>query len=310
VRTRGTLLLLLSSATFACSGPLAKLAMDAGMAPQQVAGVRIGLAGVLMFAGVVVTRPRLLRVRRSDWRLLLAYGLFGVAAVQALYFAGVSRLPVGITMLLEFMSPVLVALWIRFVRRTRLPRATWLGISVALLGLAVMAQVWQGLTLDVIGLLAGIGTALCAASYWLLGEHAGRSLHPLTSVTWGLLIGGLLLSVISPPWDLPFDVLDAPTRLGPVWMVLLEITVVATVVPYVAGMTAFRHIPSNVASVIGVAEPVIATLLAWIVLGQALNVVQIMGGIAILAGAYVAQRASQSTREQNTGDALVGTSAP
>jgi drug/metabolite transporter (DMT)-like permease len=246
-------------------------------------------------------------VHWSDWRLLLAYGLFGVAGVQFLYFAGVSRLPVGIAMVLEFMSPVLVALWVRFVRGTVLPRTMWLGTALALVGLAAMAQIWQGLTLDTIGLLAGIGTALCAASYFLLGEHAVRTRHPLTMTTWGMLIGAVVLTVVSPPWELPTDILLKQTSLGPVWILLVAIAIFATVLPYTIGMTALRHLPSNVASVLGVAEPLIATVAAWALLNETLGVVQIIGGIAILTGAFIAQRASQASEQPKTGDALVST---
>ncbi len=299
VNVRGTALLLLSSLFFACSGPLAKPAMAAGLSPQQVAGARIGLAAVMLVVGVGVTRPRLLRIHWSDWKLLSAYGLFGVAGVQVLYFAGVSRLPVGIAMVLEFMSPVLVALWVRFVRKTMLPKTMWLGTALAFAGLTVMAQVWQGMTLDAIGLLCGIGTALCAASYFLLGEHGVRTKHPLTMVTWGMLIGAVLVVAIAPPWEMPVDVLTKDTQLGPVWTLIVAIALFGTVLPYTIGMTALRHLPSNVASVIAVAEPLIATLYAWVLLNETLGVVQIIGGVAILTGAYIAQRA-QSGRERSS----------
>jgi drug/metabolite transporter (DMT)-like permease len=309
MNARGTVLLLTSSFFFASSGPLAKPAMAAGLSPQQVAGARITLAALILLVSVAVTKPRLLRVHWSDWRLLLAYGLFGVAGVQFLYFAGVSRLPVGIAMVLEFMAPVLVALWVRFVRRTVLPKTMWLGTALALLGVAAVAQVWQGLALDAIGLLAGIGTALCAASYFLLGEHAVRTKHPLTMTTWGMVVGAVVLTVVSPPWELPGDLLAKQTTLGPVWTLLIAIAIFGTVLPYSIGMTALRHLPSNVASVLSMAEPLIATTFAWALLNETLSVAQIIGGITILAGAFIAQRASQASEQPKTGDALVSTLA-
>jgi drug/metabolite transporter (DMT)-like permease len=291
---RGTALLLLASVFSASSGPLAKPAMQAGLSPQQVAAGRIGLAAVILVVGVAVTKPRLLRVHWQDWRLLLGYGLFAVAGVQVLYFASVSRLPVGIAMLLEFMSPVLVALWVRFVRGTILPRRAWLGTGLALLGLAMVAQVWQGLQLDAIGLLAGIGAALCAAGYFLIGEHGVRTHHPLTLTTWGMLIGSVFVLALAPPWTFPASTLIEPTQFGPVWMVLVEIALFSTVFAYAFGVTALRHLPSNVASVLSLAEPVVATVAAWALLDEQLTVVQIMGGSTLLLGAFLVQRASQS----------------
>jgi drug/metabolite transporter (DMT)-like permease len=145
--TRGTVLIVLASVCFGTSGPLVKPTMDAGLSPQQVVSFRIGLAAALLLAFVAATRPKLLRVRRSDVPLLLGYGLVGVALVQFLYFAAVSRIPIGVAMLLEFTSPVLVALWVRFVRRVILPARMWVGTTLALVGLAMVAEVWQGLRL-------------------------------------------------------------------------------------------------------------------------------------------------------------------
>src|SRR5262249_28663787 len=154
---------------------------------------RIALAAVLLVIILAVTRPRLLRVHKQDWPLLVGYGLFGMCGVQFLYFAGVSRLPIGIVMVLVYLGPVLVALWVRFVRGTRLPRMAWLGTGLALVGLIMVAQVWEGLALDTIGLLAALGAAMCSACYWLFGEHGTRTRHPLTMATWGMIIGAVLL---------------------------------------------------------------------------------------------------------------------
>jgi len=116
------MLIVLASVCFSTSGPLAKPIMDAGLSPQQVAGIRIGVAAVILLVVVALTRPQVLRIRRADLRIVLGYGLVAVAAVQVVYFIAVSRIPIGVAMLLEYTAPVLVALWVRFVRGTVLPR--------------------------------------------------------------------------------------------------------------------------------------------------------------------------------------------
>lgn len=278
----------------ASSGPLAKQAMAAGLTPHQVVSVRISLAAILLTVGLAIFRPSLLRVRAADWRVLLGFGLFGVAGVQAMYFIAVSRLPVGIAMLLEFTAPVLVALWVRFVRGTHLPAKAWAGTALALLGLAMVAQVWEGLRLDVVGLLAGIGAALCAACYFLIGEHGLTTRHPLTMATYGMIVGAVAVAaVLTPLWTLPGETLAKATPTGPVWTVLIEIAVFSTVIAYILGMSALRHLPSNVVSVLSLAEPVIAAAAAWALLNERLTVIQIIGGLTLLAGAFLVQRASQ-----------------
>jgi drug/metabolite transporter (DMT)-like permease len=295
---RGTVLVVFASLCFGTSGPLAKPAMDAGLTPQEVASVRIGLAALVLLVVVAVWRPALLRVRRSDWRLLVGYGLVGVAGVQLLYFAGVSRIPIGIAMLLEFTAPILVALWVRFVRRTVLPARMWVGTVLAMAGLAMVAQVWDGLRLDALGLLAGVGAALCAAGYFLIGEHGAGTLAPLGLVTWGMVVGAVATFVLAPPWSLPFGRFGAAAAIGgrqvPVWVLLVACAVVSTALAYLLSISALRDLPANVVSVLALIEPVVATGLAWLLLGQALTAVQLAGAVVLLSGATLVKLAARA----------------
>lgn len=292
-RGRGGVLVLFASVCFGSSGALAKPTMLAGLSPQQAAAARIGGAALLMAASAALLRPSLLRVGRGEWPLLLGYGLLGVAGVQLCYFVAAGRLPVSIAIVLEFASPVLIALWTRFVRKKRLSRTIWSGIALAMVGLALVAQVWQGLRLDALGLLAGLGTAVCSAAYFLLGEHGAATRSPLGMVIWGMLVGAVAVCAIAPPWTLPGAVLTTPARFGPwqppVWLLLVVLAVFSTALAYLLGIAALRHLPAPVASVLGLAEPVVATLTAWALLGETPSWVQALGATVLLAGALLVQ---------------------
>lgn len=290
---RGITLILLASLFFGSSGVIGKPAMQAGLSPEQVASARIVISGVVLLVGVGLFRPSLLRVGKREWPLLVAYGLFGVACVQLLFFIAASRIPVGVAILLEFTSPVLIALWVRFVRGIRLPRLMWMGIALAMTGLAMVSQVWDGLALDTLGLLAGLAAAVCAASYFLLGEHGVSSMHPIGMVTWGMVVGALAMCAVAPPWTLPLDTVSMPATLGPwappVWLLLVAVALISTVLAYLAGISALRHLPASVASVLALCEPLVATSLAWVMLGESLAILQLVGAAVLLAGATMVQ---------------------
>ncbi len=103
---------------------------------------------MILLVVVALTRPRRLRIRRDEIGPLLVYGIFGVAMTQYLYFVAIGLLPVGVALLFEFTAPIMVALWFRFGLKDRTPRVVWLALLIALVGLAMVAQVWQGFTLD------------------------------------------------------------------------------------------------------------------------------------------------------------------
>jgi drug/metabolite transporter (DMT)-like permease len=292
-RGRGVALALVSAVAFGSSGPFAKPVMDTGTSPLQVTSVRIGLAAVILFGLVALLRPSALRFSRSDSGLLFGYGGLGVIGAPLFFFVAAARIPVGVAMLLEFTAPVLVALWVRFVRGTRLPKAMWAGITLAMLGLAMVAQVPHGLRMDAIGLIAGLCSAVCTAGYYLLGEHGVSKHDPLGVLAAGMLIGAVVLTVVSPPWHVHFD---GNTAFGPwhlpVWLLLVSLAVLSTAVAYLAGMFSMRDVPSSVTSVLGLVEPVVATLLSWWLLDEALGPDQVLGAVVLLAGATVVQLAS------------------
>ncbi|CAM5586810.1 hypothetical protein SRIMM317S_05916 [Streptomyces rimosus subsp. rimosus] len=90
----------------------AKPLISAGLEPLQVTWLRVAGAALVMLP--VAWRHRRLLLRRPA---LLGFGLLAVAGVQACYFAALSRIPVGVALLIEYLAPALVLGWVRFVQR-------------------------------------------------------------------------------------------------------------------------------------------------------------------------------------------------
>jgi drug/metabolite transporter (DMT)-like permease len=295
-RGRGTALTVCSGVLFSTSGWLATAVMDVGWSPVQVSCVRIVLAALILLPVVALVRRRSLRLRRREAPLVFGMGLLGVAGTQLCYFIAVARISVGIAMVLEFIAPVLVALWIRVVRRSRLRGLVWLGIGIAVVGLAMLTQVWQGLKLDPTGFAAGLGSAVCTAGYYLIAERGAATHDPIGLTTWSMVVGAVLISLIGAPWTLPFHLLGAGTTLGgahpAVWLLIVLIAVFSTALPYLIGTLSLKWVSSTVASVLGLTEPLMATVAAWLLLGQALDRVQLAGAIVLLGGAALVQLTS------------------
>ncbi|GAA4230025.1 drug/metabolite transporter (DMT)-like permease [Streptosporangium album] len=297
MRRAGLLIAFASSWCFAFSGPMAKYLAVAGLAPLEAVWVRMAGAGLLLVGVLAAVRPRALRIPRSRLPFFLAYAVVAVAGVQALYFAAITRLPVGVTLLIEFTSPVLVVLWVRFVRRVRLPRAAFAGAVVAVLGLGIVVEVWSGLALDPVGLLLAFGAAVCCAGYFLLSDGFGEDVDPLGLIAWGLLGAAVVLTPISRPWDIPWEAFTEtvapegghalPALVAAAWMI-----VIATVVAYILGVTAVRRLSAAIGSTVASLEVIAGAVIAWLLVGEGLGPFQIVGGLVVLSGAYLAQRAT------------------
>jgi drug/metabolite transporter (DMT)-like permease len=288
---------------FAVNGTMSKTALQAGLTPLWLVELRSVGAAVCLFALAGATRPRALRVTWVELRFLAVLGVVGIALVQVLYFVAIARLPVGIALLLEYTAPLLVALWVRFVRGEPLRARVWAALLLCLGGLALVARVWAGLTLDGLGVLAGLAAAVSLAAYYLLGERGLNDRDALSLSAWGFLFSALLWTVWQPWWNAPVDVLSDVVALpGPlrgaevhVWALVGLIVVVGTVVPFLLVLGAIRHLTATRVGLIGMLEPVGAGLVAWIVLGEVLSTVQLVGGIVVLAGIVLAETSRQRT---------------
>ncbi|MFG3249994.1 DMT family transporter [Streptomyces sp. NPDC048187] len=292
-RGAGLGLALASALAFGGSGVAAKPLIEAGLDPLHVVWLRVAGAALVMLP--LAVRHRALPRRRPA--LVAGYGLLAVAGVQACYFAALSRIPVGVALLVEYLAPALVLGWVRFVQRRPVTRAAAVGVVLAVGGLACVVEVWSGLGFDALGLLLALGAACCQVGYFVLsdqGSEAGdEAPDPLGVIAYGLLVGAAVLTVVARPWSMEWSVLthDAPMDGTPVPAALLLawIVLVATVLAYVTGIVAVRRLSPQVAGVVACLEAVIATVAAWVLLGEHLSAPQIAGGFVVLAGAFIAQ---------------------
>lgn len=296
----GYALLLTATVMFALNGTVVKSILLSGISATTLSETRAMGAFVILFVAVAVTKPAALRIRRDEWKLLVAYGVIGVAMTQFLYFVAIERMPIGIALIIEFTAPIWVVLWVRFGRRQAVNGLVWVGLLLAIIGLALIAQVWQGFTLDGLGVAAAFGAAFALALFYVLGEHQRRGDHArdaLSLTMWGMG-GAALFWLLVPPWGFSnwggYAGLSEPLAGSgpqvPLWVLTAWMVVMGTVIPFALAMKSLAYITAAQASTIGMTEPLIASIIAWIVLSEVLTPVQIVGGAIVLAGVYLAER--------------------
>ena len=294
----GYALVVIAAGLFIVNAGVSRVVLRSGIDPATLTSLRITGALAVFVLWALVLQPSALRPPRGRALVLVvALGAIGVAALQWTYFVAVDRLPVGVALLLEYTAPVLVALWARFVRRESVRRRMWVAIVLSLAGLAAVARVWDGLTLDALGVAAGLGAAVSFAAYFLLGETGVGALEPLRVNVWAFGGAAVLMNLLAPVTGLG----DAGARtslLGslaalstPVWVLLGWVVVLGTVAPYALELYALRHLAATVVVVVAMLEPIGAVVLGWAWFGEGLSGVQLLGCGAVLAGILLAQTA-------------------
>jgi len=281
-------LAVVSAATFGTSGAFATSLLEVGWTPASAVTVRVLLAAFVLTApALLLLRGRLGQLRRGAGTLA-GYGLAAVAGAQLCYFNAVEHLSVAVALLLEYSGALLVVawLWLRHGQRPR--RLTVTGAAVAVAGLALVLDLWGASNVDPVGVLWGLGAAVGLATYFVLSAGTEDALPPLVVAWGGLAVGGAVLGVAGATGALS---LSAPrtdvTLLGAEvsWLVpVLGLSLVAAVVAYVAGIVGARLLGAKVASFVGLTEVLFAVLFAWLLLGQLLTPVQLLGGVLVVAG--------------------------
>lgn len=306
-------LALVSAGAFGGSGVAAKPLIEAGIDPLHVVWIRVAGAALVLLP--VALRDRTLPRLRPG--LLLGFGALGVAGCQALYFVAISRIPVGVAILVEFLGPAMLLGWVRFVQRRPVRRSAVVGVLLAVAGMACVVEIWSGPAFDALGLLCAFGAACCQAAYFVLADHGtdqDDAPDPVAVIAYGLIVGTVLLTVCARPWNISFPALTQSAALGsrdvPSVLLIAWIVLVATVLAYLSGVIAVRRLTSQVAGVVACVEAVVGTVLAWILLGEHLGSAQIAGGTLVLCGAFVAQTATATATSAKRPEPVAEGAAP
>ena len=295
----GYAMVMVAAVLFAVNGTVSKVVLASGISSLELVQVR-STGAFLGFVLVLAVFDRgSLRLTRAELPWLVAYGVLGVALVQWLYFLSIHRLPIGIALLIEYLGPLLVALWARYVFHERVRRRIWAALTLAIAGLAVIVEIWSGVALDGVGVLTALGAAFALAAYVLLAERGVRTRSPASLSCFGFFFASLFWVVVQPVWRFPFGRADESVSLlgnldaqqAPVWLLLLFIVVVGTMVTFFLVASALRHVSATRTGIVAMLEPVVATAVAFAWLGESFGAAQLLGGGIVLAGILLAQTA-------------------
>jgi drug/metabolite transporter (DMT)-like permease len=297
-RHKGEVLLVIGAIAFAFNGIVSKLLLQADLSEWRLVQVRTGGAFLFLFTYVLLRNAKSLKVTKKELPLLITYSVFGFALVQFGYFIAISRMNISMALIIEFTAPIWIVLWIKYVRKSFVPKDMWIAISLAFIGMLLLAQVWKGMTLDPLGLFSAFLTAFALATYFILGERLGHSRPTASLNVLGFGIASAIWAIAFPLWSFPTEIFTQSINLsGPLenynasgWTLILWVVLLGTVLPYLCVLAGIKILSASTSSVIGMLEPVFAGVFAWIWINETWNAIQLIGGATVIAGIYIADK--------------------
>jgi len=271
---------------WASSGTAGKALFDAGMSPFDLVQIRVTLASGILFLAFLAVSRDLLFIRLKDIPFFLLLGSGVMAVVTGSYLYTISKIQVAAAILIQYLAPIFVAVYAMLFWKERPTFVKTAALLLAFGGcfLVVGGYNLELLNMNLLGILGGLTSAITFAGYSLLGERAMHRYRPWTVLFYALAFSALTWHVVYPP----FTYVRAgysPSQWG--W--ILYIAVVGTILPFGLFFAGINYVRSTRASITATLEPIFAGFLAFILLGERLLLLQVIGGCMVILAIVLLQ---------------------
>lgn len=219
------------------------------------------------------------------WWRALVLGVLNIGAFFYLLFVAAYHLPGGVAALVVAVQPMMVLLLAALLLKDRIQPLQVAACGLGVAGVALLVLRPQA-GMDTVGVLAGLGGAVCMASGIVLTKRWGRpeGVGVLTFTGWQLTVGGLVLAPVT------LAVEGLPSHItGTNVTGFAYLSVIGALLAYAIWFRGIGRLPALAVSMLGFASPLTATVLGYLVLGQALTPVQMAGALAVITAVVLAQ---------------------
>ncbi|OIQ08887.1 EamA-like transporter family protein [Moorella thermoacetica] len=279
---RGLFLAVLAAAALGLEGISAKLAYAGGANILSILAIRFLAAGIL-FWGSLIVFP-------LDWKLnlgtmvrLTVLALGGQATTILLLFHAFERIPATVAMLFFYLYPVIVSLLATVFLKETLTRAKIGALVLAFTGLAVILGVPTG-NLEIWGIVTAL-LAACTNGIYMVGQTGLlKTIEPRVFNAYATLTIGVayfILAIVTGTFSLAFN--------SQAILAIATLSLICTLLAYTAVAWSLKYIGASRAAIISTLEPVVTAVLGFLILGERLHPIQLLGGALILAGVTVQQ---------------------
>ena len=282
----GYVYVVLAALLWALSGSSAKFLFNSGISPFQLVQLRLTISTALLFLCLLARFSSLLRIDRKDIFYFMLFGTVGMAGVQFTYLFAISKIKVAAAILLQYLAPSFIALHSVVFMREKLSRSTLIALIGATLGcyLVVGAYNIEILSMNIVGIISGLLSAITFAWYAIHGEYGMRRYNPWTVLFYALLFGAVVWNILHPPLEAFMHDYSSVQ-----WLWIMYIGVLGTLVPFGLYLEGINLIRSTRASITATLEPITAGIIAYLFLNEIMEALQITGGIIVIASIILLQ---------------------
>ena len=238
--------------------------------------------GALLVLTVIFAfiRRDVFRVKLRHLPLFMGSGIVSVLGLSIVYFGCQMECSLAVAGILLYLAPSFVVVMSALLWRAPITRRKVTALVLALIGCALVSGIaGGGLTASPRGLLLGVASGFCYATYTIFAHYVLDHYDSLTRTYWTFVFAGLGSLAF---WDTPAITATLADGRGSVGA--LGLAVIATALPYLLYTKGLEGVESGKASIIANVEPVVGALVGVFVFGETLSLWVILGIVCVLGG--------------------------
>lgn len=284
--TRGYLCVMAAALMWASSGTAGKALFATGIVPIDLIQIRVTFSALIIFIIFTTLFRHLLKIRLKDIMYFVLLGSGIMALCQTSYFLAISKIQVAAAILLQYLAPSLIALYSICFWKEKITAFKLIALVLSLSGCYLVVGGYNLSLLDMnkTGIAWGLISAVAFASYSLLGERGMHRYQPWTILFYALTFASVTLNIANTPFHF-LTIRFTPNQ----WTYILYIVIFGTILPFGLYLLGINNIRSTRASITATLEPISAAFLAYFLLGEIFEPLQILGGICVIAAVVLLQ---------------------
>lgn len=286
----GYLYILIGSTLWGVSSVVAKALFNVGLPPAELILVRLTLATLILLIVLLFYDRRRIVISPRDLPYFFILGCVAITGMQFFYYYTISQIHVGPAILLQYFQPVWVSLYAFFFQKEPISKAKIAALFLAVAGCYLVVGGYQIdlLRLNKVGIVSGLIASFFFTFYALYGEKGLKKYDPWTLILYGFGLSAIFYMIIISPTKIIHD--GHPLK---VWIAFLYIAIFSTLIPFGFYFKGMERIRATRASITSTWEPVVAGVAAYVVLGEVLYPLQVLGGIGVIAAVALLQLARE-----------------
>ncbi|OGP91194.1 MAG: hypothetical protein A2156_02720 [Deltaproteobacteria bacterium RBG_16_48_10] len=282
----GYLYILVGATLWGISTVVAKTLLNTGLPPAQLVLIRLTMSTLILILIYLFHDWRQLIISLNDIPYFFVLGFIAVSGMQFTYFYTISKIQIGPAVLIQYLSIFWVALYAFLFQREPISIEKMAALLLSLIGCYFIVGGYRIdlLKLNFHGIVSGLLGSLFFAFYTLYGEKGLKKYDPWILILYGFGFAAILYWILISPMKI-FRA-GYPLRF---WMAFLYITIFSTLIPFGFYFKGIDRIRATRAGITSTWEPVVAGITAYLVLGELLHPLQILGGLGVIGAVILLQ---------------------